>query len=155
MKPVFRKTIPGAEFLVLCALAAFVVITGGCMKTVDYATPTENKSSREDLDWPGCYAGVLPGDGGLSVEVELSTAAVYQMSLRPLSGPGEMREESGRFEWDDSGNIIIFGREDSEARPFCFLVGDEVLVQLDADGLRITGEDAGRYILKKQTPLPK
>lgn len=64
----------------------------------------------------------------------------------------EVFSETGRFEWADDGGRITLYPEEGASRQQQYRVGEDRLFHLDADGRRITGELAERYILHRIRP---
>ena len=106
-------------------------------------------TSRNALDYEGTYRGVLPCADCAGIETELTLGAGGTFNLKTTYlGKDDDRvfEEEGTFNWDDAGQrITLAGRE----RPNRYFVGENYLAQLDAEGQRIEGGLADRYVLKK------
>jgi len=100
----------------------------------------------------GLYQGVTPcaDCAGIETSLGLSDGMVFTLELKYAGKePPEVIQQSGRYAWSDSGDMIILGGIDSTRLPTRFLVDGERLIQLDLSGNRITGDLADRYILSK------
>lgn len=113
------------------------------------ATPPTGDTSRNALDWPGRYRGVLPCADceGIETVITLGGDQRYTLATRYLGREPVAREVAGTFAWNDAGNVITLGG--LEHQPAQYLVGENVLIQLDLQGQRITGELASRYRLDR------
>jgi len=56
-------------------------------------------------------------------------------------------EKTGTYSWDGAGNAIIL--EGIGNAPNLYFVGENMLIQLDMEGNRISGDLAERYNLRK------
>lgn len=109
-------------------------------------------SSRLSLDWPGFYWGILPGadDKGLDTTLLLRPEGTFRIETRNIGQPAAGTSvQEGVFEWGSdeqriscrfSGGVVMQ-----------FIVDENRLYQLDAEGRRMTGDLARRYILFKVT----
>lgn len=106
-------------------------------------------NSRVSLDWPGVYRGVLPcaDCAGIETTVTLSENGRSLVLSRYTGKSGRVFSEEGSFVWDGEGRTISVSGKGSGLRRY--LVGENMLVQLDSEGARITGPLAERYVLKK------
>jgi len=118
----------------------------------------ENTSSRIDaahnarnsLDVHGTYSGNLPCGScpGIETTIVLSEENWYTKIIYYLDEPEPNRfTTSGSYQWNDTGNTITLT---GEKAPNQYFVGENVLIQLDAEGNRITGDLAGNYRLVKK-----
>jgi uncharacterized lipoprotein NlpE involved in copper resistance len=105
-------------------------------------------TSRNSLDWDGIYRGVLPCADcpGIQETVYLHKNGSYKIKIKYLDRQVSAREDSGKFSWNEKGNIINL---QENAHRISFLVGENTLTQLDMDGNRMTGDIASMYILSK------
>lgn len=106
-------------------------------------------TSRNALDWPGIYEGVLPCADceGIRTRLTLGADLSYSLSLEYLDRNPIAFVDSGRFVWtEDGGRIVLDSGEDG---PNSWLVGEDRLYQLDMEGQRISGALADNYILHK------
>ena len=106
-------------------------------------------TSKTSLDWDGVYRGILPCADceGIETTITLSKDAHYTLATKYLGKSDSVYEISGKFSWGEQGNMIRLSGGSSN--PPTYFVGENTLTQLDQDGKRITGELAGKYILRK------
>ncbi|GHV78837.1 hypothetical protein AGMMS49944_06280 [Spirochaetia bacterium] len=132
-------------FLVVVAALSFVGL-GACVSTGKAIDAAHN--SRNSVNWDGVYRGVLPAaDGpGINVEITLDLDGTYSMSYQYIDRGEEVFTEAGTFQWNDAGSAIIL---DAKDMPPHYQVGENILIQLDMTGKKITGALADNYILKK------
>jgi uncharacterized lipoprotein NlpE involved in copper resistance len=111
-------------------------------------------NSRTSLDWMGTYEGVIPcaDCSGIEVQITLNDNDTYQMSWKYQEKKLGATNLTGTFYWDDDGNSVTLGGLEKYEFSNQYIVGENVLILLDRDGNRITGDLADNYILtKKQT----
>lgn len=110
----------------------------------------DSHTSQMALDYWGIYKGVLPCADceGIETVIELDSDFTYVKKTIYLGkGDNLVKETSGTYSWNDSGNIITLAGEDA---PNQYFVGENVLFHLDMNGDRITGNLAEKYKLNKQ-----
>lgn len=110
---------------------------------------TMGDTSANSLDWNGTYQGITPCASceGIKTTLTLNPDFSFTMSTQYVGKSEEVLEVKGTFKWNDAGNIIsLDGIKDA---PNQFLVGENMLFQLDMKGNRITGDLADKYILTK------
>ena len=105
-------------------------------------------NSRNSLDWPGVYQGLVPCADceGIEMIVVINHNLSYQV-MSKYKGNEEVFTEKGTFAWNGSGNKIAFLEPSGTKRQF--QVGEDKLVMLDQNGNPIQGALANNYILKK------
>lgn len=116
----------------------------------EQVNPDPAHNSKISLDWAGTYEGVLPCADceGIKTTITLNSDHTFSKSEIYLKGEKESKfETKGRFEWDESGGIVILKNEDEK---HSYRVGENVLIHLDINGNAITGSLAEHYILKKK-----
>lgn len=116
---------------------------------IESTTPAVGDTSQNALDWNGVYEGILPCADceGTKTTITLNQDLTFVKKVEYLGKDQEVFENQGTFKWNETGNrIILEGLEDT---PNQFIVGENVLIQLDIQGNRITGEMADKYILTK------
>ena len=122
----------------------------GCQKnmTTSPALPTGD-TSEVSLDWAGSYSGVVPcaDCAGIATTISLNSNRTYRMSAIYQGKSEESFVQEGSFSWNPQGNKITLSGIDSGASQY--LVGENVLFQLDLEGNRITGNLAEKYQLRK------
>lgn len=110
---------------------------------------TIGDTSANSLDWNGTYQGMTPCASceAIKTTLTLNQDLSFVMSTQYVGKSEEVLEVRGTFKWNDAGNIIsLDGVKDA---PNQFLVGENMLFQLDMEGNRITGDLADKYILMK------
>ena len=137
------------------AAACLLGEIAGCASTrrpdaneVSAAVPAGD-SSRTSLDWDGRYSGVVPCADceGIETVITLSKDGRYVLQTRYLGKETSAIKIEGTFSWNAEGNIIrLAGVTD---RPAQYLVGENVLIQLDMNGQPITGGLAAKHRLEK------
>lgn len=129
-------------------LLALLTVAGFSCKTpaTSNSLPTGD-NSMTSLDWNGVYTGVMPCADceGIETTLQLMKDKTYKLTRIYKGKSSEPFTSSGTFTWDANGaNIQLSGEE-----PGKFKVGENLLMQLDQDGNRITGELADKYVLTK------
>lgn len=118
-------------------------------------TKTSGDNSRNSLDWPGDYRGILPcaDCSGIETDISINTGLRFKKKIKYLGKSDSVYESSGTFTWDRDGRSIILepsGKTEQER----WLVGENQLIKLDINGNRITGDlaqIADNYYLKRDT----
>jgi copper homeostasis protein (lipoprotein) len=113
--------------------------------------PAAGDNSRNSLDWPGSYFGVLPcGDcAGIETTITIRKDLTCSFKRKYLGKTDLIVESSGTFSWDTNGGIILISEPGIGTGQERYLVGENQLIRLDMQGNRITGDLAGQYILGK------
>jgi uncharacterized lipoprotein NlpE involved in copper resistance len=117
-------------------------------------SPLDMHNSRISVDWEGEYAGVIPAaDGpGIYVKIILYKDERYQLQYEYIGRPAGLFTTNGTFTWDDEGGTITLNHAasaDVKDFPPYYIVGENMLIQLDMQGKEIKGNLADNYILKK------
>lgn len=123
-------------------------------KTMEAPPAAMPDNSRNALDWAGTYQGILPCANceGIETAIILNQDLTYSIQTKYLGKSDKATQRKGTFTWNDAGSAITLnGIKDMSNR---YLVGEERLFQLDQAGQRVTGEQAGRFILQKQAEAP-
>ena len=131
-----------------------------------------NVSARNNLDWAGVYRGVVSTSRGVYTRVQISLrddqalGGVFSLSFEHLPDNAPLPEiddftwegwaervgfESGKFDWDETGNVI---RLDVNDWPPYFFVSEARIIQIDTPGNPFMGEVAEKYVLYKVMPGP-
>ncbi|HSQ46276.1 MAG TPA: copper resistance protein NlpE N-terminal domain-containing protein [Lutibacter sp.] len=138
--------------LILIILTIFTTISA-CKtdKKSIQSTEATPDNSRTSLDWKGVYRGVLPCADceGIQTEIALNIDLTYQITSKYLGKNEEAFKEIGTFIWDDAGAKITLKNAEPNSATNQYLVGENMLFKLDADGNRIEGELKEKYQLKK------
>jgi len=108
-------------------------------------------NSRASVDWDGTYFGIVPCADcpGIETRITLNKDETYHISWKYQDRDDKVFQNSGKFQWDDDGGIIILEDMDKDKFPDRYRVGENRLFQLDKDGNKITGDLAQNYILSK------
>ena len=116
-------------------------------------TTTEETAVHEQhhFDWSGVYHGFLPCNDckGIKMTLALNPNNDSYILISQYIGKSD-REivEKGKFAWGDTDKtVVLTPRNSIQIRRF--LVGDNILTQLDNNGNRITGDSAERYVLRR------
>ena len=106
-------------------------------------------NSRNALDWPGTYTGILPcaDCGGIETTITLRGDGTFEREQLYLGKPGGPMSDSGQFAWNEAGSIVTLAAADGAKQRY--QVGENLLFHLDQAGNRITGDLAAQYVLAK------
>lgn len=106
--------------------------------------------AQNSLDWPGIYYGFLPCDNckGVKATLALNKNNSYILITQHVGKSEREFVEKGKFTWGDKNNTIVLTPRKSSTTQQYF-VGENMLIQLDSNGDRISGELANRYILRR------
>jgi uncharacterized lipoprotein NlpE involved in copper resistance len=115
----------------------------------------DGHNSRISLDWDGTYTGVVPCADceGIRTSLTLFESGSYTLSQEYLGKGDQPFSENGAFEWDEAGAVITLAPGSDSPR--YYQVGENVLIQLDQEGKRITGKLSDRYRLAKNRTDPR
>src|SRR5699024_11158127 len=96
-------------------------------------------NSQNALDWAGVYQVILPCADceGIQTTLEIDEDNGYRIQTKYLGTKEKEKDtftESGKFSWNDEGQIITLENGNK------YFVGENYLNQLDRDGNEITGE---------------
>ncbi len=117
---------------------------------MDEAFKSEH-TAYNSLDWQGTYQGVLPcaDCAGIEYTLVLNDDLTYQLTqVYQGKEQADPFVSQGKFHWENNGSVITLDGE-SDA-PNQYFVGENMLMKLDSNGERITGDLASLYNLKKQ-----
>ncbi len=115
------------------------------------ASPISSDNSQNSLDWSGTYVGTLPCADceGIVTRISLGKDLRYTLSETYLGKSDKPMLSDGAFTWNTSGNHITLQGIAEGARSTQLQVGENQLTQLDLQGMKIEGNLAERYVLKK------
>jgi len=115
------------------------------MKKTDAAHTSQNA-----LDWDGTYRGFLPCDDCEAVQttVSLKKDLTFTIKTKYLGKSDSVYQTAGKFSWNEKGNTVTLILPD-KSQTTQYLVGENLLTQLDKQGNKITGDNASRYVLSK------
>ncbi|HLR36509.1 MAG TPA: META domain-containing protein [Chitinophagaceae bacterium] len=127
------------------AVVLFIVSCGVSSK-ITKNNPDGAHNSRNSLDWNGVYKGVLPCADcpGIRTTIQLTEDGHYKEETKYLGrNDSGAFNESGTFSWYDAGGKIRLANGDQ------YMVGENKLIRLNQDGLKVKGSLADHYILSK------
>lgn len=140
---------PGA----IAAISLFGAMIFGVSPTVAETTADEHHQHQpaKQQDWPGIYNGFTPCADcfGIKTTLALNKNNTYIL-LTQFAGKSEREYvEKGSYTLNSDDKLIELtprkGGKDNQK----YLIGDNTLTQLDANGKRFTGKDAERYTLRR------
>ena len=107
-------------------------------------------TSQNAVDWDGTYRGVLhcADCEGIQTTINLTKDLSFTIKTKYLGKSDSVYQTYGKFTWNEKGNTITLTPADN-AQVTQYLVGENLLTQLDKQGNKITGENAARYMLSK------
>lgn len=106
-------------------------------------------NAKNALDWNGVYKGTLPcaDCAGIDVTLTLNQDGSYVLEQNYQDKEDGKFKSEGHFTWDENGSIVTLTDEDA---PNQYFVGENMLMMLDMNGEKATGELASFYNLTKQ-----
>lgn len=112
-------------------------------------------NSRNALDWPGSYTGTLPCADceGIQTTITLRDDGTFDRERLYLGKSSAPLSDSGQFAWNEAGSVVTLAAADGT--PQMYQVGENQLFHLDRGGNRITGDLAGRYVLRQSIRDPR
>jgi len=101
-------------------------------------------------DWPGIYFGSLPCADCVAIKTSLALNKnnSYVLITQYLGKSEREFVEKGKYTAGDKANTLVLTPRNS-TNSQQYLVEDNVLIQLDSHGNRVTGKQADRYILRR------
>ncbi|MGR9013031.1 MAG: copper resistance protein NlpE [Gammaproteobacteria bacterium] len=108
--------------------------------------------SQNSADWPGIYYGFIPCDDckGIKSTLALNNNNSYILITQYVGKSEREIVEKGRFTPGNKVNtIVLTPRKTSITRQY--LIGENMLIQLDDNANRIPGKLADRYILRRKS----
>ena len=120
-----------------------------------YAETTEAKGhdahhAQKAVDWPGIYNGFLPCADciGLKTSLALNKNNTYILITQYVGKSPKDHVEKGKYSVDEKSNtIVLTSRDGSTTQQYS--LGENMLIQLDSKGNRLTGKNADSYILRR------
>jgi len=105
-------------------------------------------NAQSSIDWEGVYKGTIPAADcdGINVTMKLNKDQSFEMTYEYIGKGDNPFTWTGKFKWDDTGNIVILDTKDG---PNYYKVAKNMLTQLDMEGKPIKGNFAANYVLKK------
>ncbi|MDD2739070.1 MAG: copper resistance protein NlpE, partial [Methylomonas lenta] len=114
------------------------------------ATEQDAHHAHDSLDWPGIYNGFLPcaDCAGIKTSLALNKNNSYVLITQYVGKSPRDFVEKGKYVWSEEANTITLTPRKS-GTIHQYFVGEDMLIQLDKDGNRITGKLADNYILRR------
>lgn len=111
-------------------------------------------NSRSSVDWTGVYRGTLPCADcpGIDTTVILRSDRSFRIEMVYIDRNVSPFIQEGSFSWFPDGQRISC--VDRNGGRQLFLVGENRLILLDAEGNRIAGELTERFTLRKIASVP-
>ena len=115
------------------------------------ASAPDMHNSRNALDWPGTYEGILPcaDCAGIVTRLTLGADGIYRMQTLALAEDEPLMSASGHFSWLPDGNTIDLGDAGDDRR---FAVGEGRLIELLNGADRPGPDGAERTLLRVSGP---
>lgn len=106
--------------------------------------------AQNSLDWPGIYRAFLPCADckGVKATLALNKNNSYLLITQYVGKSEREIVEKGKFTWGDKKDVIVLTPRNGSTTQH-YLVGEDMLTQLDNAGNRITGNLAERYIFRR------
>jgi len=106
-----------------------LVIFGLSSCFLNYEANSKN-SLKNSLDWEGIYTGSYTTDSGnlMNVRMKLNKDQSFEANYQYADGSYNTININGRFQWDNSGSIIMIDVIDS---PVHYKVAKNKLIRLD------------------------
>ncbi|MDO9106815.1 MAG: copper resistance protein NlpE [Methylovulum sp.] len=102
-------------------------------------------------DFHGVFYGYLPCNGcnGIKATLSLKQNNNYLLVTQPAKESSREYYEKGKYSWnDDNHTVVLTPRKESTTKQY-HIEDEGTLVQLNGDGMRMTGNQADRYILRR------
>jgi len=127
----------------VCTIALLGIALAGCQPensadvqtdpstASDPALVVDMHTSRNSLDWPGRYEGLLACADcpGVHTQVTLEPDGRFEIVTRRLVRDAAPSAAAGQFDWESGGNTIVLA---TEAGPLRFAVGEGRLLQMES-----------------------
>lgn len=124
------------------------LITIGCKSSTTNTVTDTAHNSKNALDWAGNYEGTLPCADceGIQTNIKLNYKDSFIVEYNYLGKEEPHFSYAGKIEWSADGNKISLREKNNVVQ---YIVGENVLIQLDLNGNKIEGELAENYQLRK------
>jgi uncharacterized lipoprotein NlpE involved in copper resistance len=131
-------------------IAAFSVCLPVFAETVEASADKDAHHAQSSLDWPGLYYGFIPcaDCNGVKTTLALNKNNSYVLITQYVGKSEREFVEKGKFAWGDKSNTIVLTPRNKPAAQQ-YLLGENMLIQLDQDGNRMVGKLADRYVLRR------
>ena len=113
-------------FIILLMTALVILGVNSCFSNNE----SDNNTIKNSLDWKGIYAGSYLTDSGniLNVRIKLNREQTFEASYQYADGSYNIIDIKGRFQWDDTGSIILIDVIDA---PIRYKVAKNKLIRQD------------------------
>jgi copper homeostasis protein (lipoprotein) len=138
------------QFKQIITFFLFIAIFSSYSPVFAETTETNPHHAQNNIDWPGIYYGFTPCDGceGIKTTLALNKNNSYMLMTQNVGQSKREIVEKGKFTWDNlTKTIVLTSRDNSTTRQYS--VAENMLIQLDNNGNRISGKLANRYILRR------
>jgi hypothetical protein len=105
----------------------------------------------KSLEFHGVFYGFLPCNdcNGIKTTLSLKQNNNYLLVTQPARESSREYYEKGKYSWNDENHtVILTPRKESGVRQY-YIEDEGTLVQLSSGGVRMTGDEADRYILRR------
>jgi hypothetical protein len=122
-------------------------------QNTDHATH-ENPIDKS-LEFRGVFYGFLPCKdcNGIKTTLSLKQHNNYLLVTQPARESSREYYEKGKYSWNDENHtVVLTPRKESDIRQY-HIENEGTLVQLSSGGARMTGDEAGRYVLRRSDGL--
>ena len=120
---------------------------------VDHAAHATSLDKSQEFH--GVFYGFLPCNdcNGIKTTLSLKQKNNYLLVTQPARDSSREYYEKGKYSWnDETQTVTLTPNKKSETRQY-HIEDDGTLIQLSSGGARMTGDDAGRYILRRSDTL--
>ncbi len=142
----------GHPFKRVLASSLFITIFAGYSPAFAETAETKEKTEHHahSFEWPGIYYGSLPCADcvGIKTQLALNKNNSYVMITQYLGKSEREFVEKGKYTWSNQSNTIVLTPKNGSTTQQ-YTVGENTLIQLDANGNRMSGKQADRYILRR------
>ena len=139
----FKQTLTFCLFITIFSIYSPVFAETG-------STDHDAHHVENSMDWPGVYRGFIPCDdcNGIKTSLALNQNNTYILITQYVGKSEREIVEKGKFAPGNTPNtLVLTPRNSTVTRQY--LVGENMFIQLDDNGNRITGKLADRYILRR------
>ncbi len=105
----------------------------------------------KSLEFHGVFYGFLPCNdcNGIKTTLSLKQNNNYLLVTQPARESSREYYEKGKYSWNDENHtVVLTPRKESGVRQY-YIEDEGTLVQLSSGGVRMTGDEADRYILRR------
>jgi hypothetical protein len=105
----------------------------------------------KSLEFHGVFYGFLPCNdcNGIKATLSLKQHNNYLLVTQPARESSREYYEKGKYSWNDENHtVVLTPRKESGTRQY-HIENEGTLVQLSSGGVRMTGDGADRYVLRR------